>query len=93
MTAKEKAKELIDRFRGHHIIIKRNTRGRPVNPYISLDMQKSVIDIQAVECALICVDETLEAIDNAFNGYYTMPKEWQNRIDYWEEVKQEIQSL
>jgi hypothetical protein len=42
--------------------------------------------IHAKQCALIAVDEVIEALHE---------HHWQNRliIDYWEEVKQEIEQL
>jgi len=45
------------------------------------------------ECALICVDEKQKTIDKMFNGYYTMPKEWQKEYDELEEIKQYIYKL
>ena len=45
------------------------------------------------ECALICVDEKQKTIDKMFNGYYTMPKEWQKEYDELREIKQEINKL
>ena len=41
----------------------------------------------AKQCALIAVDEIMDAID--WHGFETPNKE----IEYWEEVKQEIQKL
>ena len=41
------------------------------------------IYINNIECALICVDEILEVESN----YYP------NEIDYWQEVKREINKL
>ena len=68
MTAKEKAKELFDRF--YEI--------EPVEPiYFGVNIG------QAKQCALICVDEIIEAESN----YYP------NEINYWQEVKEEISKL
>mgnify|MGYP003626383212 CR=1 FL=1 len=40
------------------------------------------------QCALICVDEMIsEHLDEGINSYV------QKRIDYWSEVKQEINKL
>tara|TARA_R110000868_G_scaffold24436_1_gene96505 strand:- start:218 stop:427 length:210 start_codon:yes stop_codon:yes gene_type:complete len=69
MEAKEKAKELVDRF---------NYKNKH---YLSSD---------AIECALICVDEKQKTIDKMFNGYYTMPKEWQKEYDELEQLKKLI---
>ena len=42
----------------------------------------------AVKCALICVDEIVsEHLDEGINSYV------QKRIDYWSEVKEEINKL
>ena len=48
---------------------------------------------QAKQCALICVSEKKETIDKMFNGYYTMPKEWQEEYDNLDKVRQEINKL
>ncbi len=47
----------------------------------------------AKRCALIAVDEMLEEIlENWYGDYYNI--EWEKeRIDYWNEVKQEIEKL
>jgi hypothetical protein len=43
---------------------------------------------QAKQCALIAVDEILD------DDMYGMEEEhFENRIDYWEQVKQEIEKL
>jgi hypothetical protein len=43
---------------------------------------------QAKQCALICIDEIVsEHLDEGINSYV------QKRIDYWSEVKQEINRL
>ena len=46
----------------------------------------------AKECALICVDEILntESLANRICGYTTLTK---SHVQYWEEVKQEIEKL
>ena len=73
MSPKERAKELIDKF-------KKNTRAyNETNGW-----EDSAYD--AKQCALIAVDEVIEALDE---------HHWQNRliIDYWEEVKHEIKKI
>ena len=78
MTPKEKALELVDKY---------------INLYPSYivmfqgDIDKSEKDIK--QCALIAVDEILEAI--CFNMYDEEVYKIEN--DYWEEVKQEIEKL
>lgn len=44
--------------------------------------------LKAIRCALIAVDEILD------DDMYGMEEEhFENRIDYWEQVKQEIEKL
>ena len=71
LTPKEKAAELVRKF--------------------AMYLRANLIhdqddDEDAKECALIAVDEIIDALD--FN-------QWQNakQIDYWKEVKQEIEKL
>jgi hypothetical protein len=76
MNAKDKAKDLIRKFRFKSI----------------LDMTNDEImgsTIQAKQCALIAVDEIIKENDmfDRTDGYV------QQRIDYWNEVKQEIDNL
>ena len=54
--------------------------------YFQKCADSSYPDNMAKECALIAVDEIIDALD--FN-------QWQNakQIDYWKEVKQEIEKL
>lgn len=93
--AKKKAEELVERFRSHHVITRRNTKGTPVNPYVSLEMQKSVIDIQAQEFALICVDEILEATKKKELRRITSSNPTYKYVYsvFWQQVKQEINNL
>jgi len=74
MTAKDKAKELIQLF---------------YNKQCSHSITKLAYK-SAKQCALICVDEKQKTIDKMFNSYYTMPEDWQKEYDKLEEVKQEI---
>jgi hypothetical protein len=72
MTAKEKAKELFDKY---YIVCQEYTE----------EIQCS---IQAKECALIAVDLRLDG-DFIFNSIeYGI-----DSLEYWQEVKQEIQAL
>lgn len=50
-------------------------------------MRIDLAPILAKQCALIAVDEIIKAIDW---HYYETPN---NEIQYWEEVKQEIEKL
>ena len=63
MTAKEKAKELVDRY------------------------EPKVIYINNIECALICVDEFIDAL--SFNSSPTA----EGLTEFYEEVKEEINKL
>ena len=73
MTAKEKAIELVGKYEHH---------SKPMEYGINFSGD---ID-HAIECALICIDEMIEAL---------RINEWQNRlvIELYEEVKQEINKL
>ncbi len=69
MTPKDKAKELFDKF---------------MKPIDGLHKYPMCFDT-AKQCALIAVDEVIEALHE---------HHWQNRliINYWEEVKQDIEN-
>jgi hypothetical protein len=71
MTPKEKAEELVNKFR-------QQTDGIAGYNYDNVNKQ----------CALIAVDEILD------DDMYGMEEEhFEKRINYWEEVKQEIKKL
>lgn len=82
MTPKEKATELVDKY------------------YQLFPLQKDVISIygtlswdydnwkQAKKCALIAVDEIIKA-----NPYEVSKTDMDSTIDYWQEVKKEIEKL
>ena len=72
MSPKEKAESLIKKFESLNSI-KMSDDSRIEYP-------------TARQCALIAVDEVLNALEE---------HRWQNRLimDYWEEIKQEIKSL
>jgi hypothetical protein len=76
MTAKDKAKELVDRFKGvTRPFSKRRTLKVDIHPE------------HAKQCALICVDEILESLWNVGHSFSN------DEINYWQEVKQEIERL
>lgn len=82
MNAKEKAKEIVDKYKPY------------VYCYMGSGMltnteDETVILMNAKSCALICVDELILSTTPDNNP---RPK---NRMDreYWIEVKQEIQNL
>ena len=82
LTEKEKAEELVNKFSsGHPIICKMNTR----NMYIS----------EAKQCALIAVEEILKAIPNEYLDIHGGEPYMQinEDVEYWNEVKKEINNL
>jgi hypothetical protein len=82
MTPKEKANELVDKFY-QRFPLKMDvitTRGDLSWEYDNWE--------QAKQCALIAVDEILD------DDMYDMSQElFENRINYWQQVKQEIENL
>ena len=86
MTPKEKAKELVNRFKKH---AKENRTSLGATPGKFKNIH------HPSQCALIAVDEILklaEVIDKSFSWF---PSEEGDitYIQYWEEVKQEIEKL
>ena len=77
MTPKEKAKQLVDRFRPHAYGLDETERFSPNQERLS-----------AIQCALIAVDEILKEKADCHryecNG---------NGTEYWQQVKQEIEKL
>ena len=79
MTPKEKAKELIDKFNNH-----------TVKELFYLKNGKVIEGkTEAKQCALIAVDEILNANPN----YPEFKENEGTSIRYWEVVKQEIENL
>jgi hypothetical protein len=78
MTPKEKAEELV---------IKMNIKYKctRIDTYITINTAENPY---AKECALIAVEEILGDIDDSI--FHPQNKE---AIDYWQEVKQEIENL
>jgi hypothetical protein len=78
MTPKEKANELVDKywkqfvpqFEGHFLA--------------ETQTMHILYDDQAKQCALIAVDEIIEAINNL---------QYERKTDFWENVKTEIEKL
>jgi hypothetical protein len=78
MTPKEKAEELVNKFYGYIIY---------ENESVYSEKMLRVFKIKAKNCALIAVDEIKEAI-------FWHPFESPNfELEYWQEVKQEIEKL
>jgi hypothetical protein len=69
MTPKEKAIDLIDRYYS----------------LFSLELENTIDITEAQECALIVVDEILDAIIGTYD--------FDSLNYYWEEVKKEIKNL
>lgn len=78
MIPKEKAKELVDKFTDIE------------NEYNEYSDFK-----QAKQCALITVDEILENVNYFFTELEKdgLPNKFDDEIEYWQEVKQEIEKL
>ena len=74
MTAKEKAIELVDRFKLKHKFF-----------------TNSFIKTTAKECALIAVDEIINGYE--FDSLDIEHKRIMDNINFWDEVKQEIERL
>lgn len=70
MSPKEKAIKLIEKFE--------NLQSNKMSDYSKIEYPTAKL------CALIAVDEVLDALEE---------HRWQNRLimDYWEEIKQEIE--
>jgi len=75
MTPKEKAKELVDRFKADTAIYTWDGNGCKVDIETSFQNAKN--------CALICVDEILDAVTTIAD----------KKFDFYTEVKQEINKL
>jgi hypothetical protein len=69
MSTKEKAIELVDRYYS----------------LFSLELDNTIDITQAKKCALIALDEILDAIIGTYD--------FDTLNDYWKEVKQEIEKL
>jgi hypothetical protein len=77
MTPKEKAKELVGRF---YVWTSRNTT------------KVNIAHYDAKQCALICVDEIISK-GGTKNVIQYEPNCFTNGVEYWQEVKQEIEKL
>ena len=74
MTPKEKAKELVDKFK--------------IGDVVTEKLQVVNIDIYSKLFALRAVDEILKAVNNPDETYLM-----KHSVNYWTEVKQEIETL
>jgi hypothetical protein len=84
-TPKLKAEELFNKY---HQLTK--TSDENDNWYIKYAMKKL-----AKQCALIAVDERFEHIDYIFTELEKdkLPNKFDDEIEYWQEVKKEIELL
>jgi hypothetical protein len=80
MTPKEKAKELVSRYRKEILKDEYNISGW-------------VIEELTLECALIAVDETIRTLNEDIRDLDVRGNILLDLIDYWREVKQEIEKL
>jgi len=78
MTPKEKAKELVDKY-----------------TKVYYDLGYDYNDDRDKQCALIAVDEILENVNYFFTELEKdgLPNKFDDEIEYWQEVKQEINKL
>jgi uncharacterized protein (UPF0303 family) len=83
MTAKEKAKELVDKFKFE------TKQSEIINDIILGDISVIFKHHKAKQCALIAIDLRLEG-DFIFSSIEYGGKD---SLEYWIEVKQEIQKL
>jgi len=88
MTAAEKARELVNKFRSIDMWDSENPRSECNR---SLDMK------YAKQCAIIAVEEVLSEMDkvSGYNLEYENEEGYQcaDRKPFWQEVKEEIQKL
>ena len=84
MTAKEKATELIEKFKDK------------VNPYIGSGMLSNTHDDSAIlwqskKCAHIVCDECLK--EHCHESEHKDPKAQDRWIEFWQDVKREVDAL
>ena len=77
MTPQEKAISLVDEYR--LILIKSNTDAG----------EEILCTLLAKECALVAVDELI----NCSISYDNYNATWASQVEYWQEVKTEIEKL
>ncbi len=81
MAAKEKAKELVDKFKP--------------NAYIGAceDDDELMELYHSKQCALIAVDEIVKTLNEDIKDINVVGNVLLDLIDYWREIKQEIDKL
>lgn len=91
MTPKEKAEELMQKFILSHVLAISNTKGKLISPYVSNYAYSIVRKDRAKSCALIAVDEVLNELFEM--TLVTGSSYVHKHIDYYQEVKKEIEKL
>jgi len=81
MVAKEKAKELVEKYLKKTIELAYEERRSAIVSTKTRELAK--------QSALICVDEVLENISEEVSTY----NHFMMNTDYWQEVKQEINNI
>lgn len=92
MNEKEKAKELVYKFKKTHPLMIKTLFGNLVYPFKSGRIGRIIRDYQAKQCALICVDEMIIDWDNITSE--EIPLDFIiKKMEYLEGVKREIELL
>lgn len=81
MTPKEKAKELLEKYQSEKIITFQRSSSIPIEEY-------ELSDSEAKYCIKILVDEIVS--ENKLFPYNTI---FYERIEFWKEVKSEVEKL
>lgn len=81
MTPKEKAKELVNKYKPF-------VYGFIGSSMLTNTEDQSVIKMNAKQCALIAVDEIINYLTTSLDVQTSLIA-----VDYWREVKQEIEKL
>ena len=86
MTPKEKALDLKEKMNVIHYVKLGGKSEKSKG--LTVSMHKD----QIVQCALNCVDEIIKAKQED-SSYCDEDGEWHNFMDFWQEVKKEIEKL
>jgi hypothetical protein len=78
MTPKEKAEEFVNKFYGYILY---------ENESVYSEKMLRIFKIKAKNCALIAVDEILAVF------YDDIREMWLDELNYWHQVKKEIEAL
>ena len=77
MTPKEKAKELVYKYRNE------------ITSFLDDNKKK----LNAIRCALVAVNEILQIFNNEWTKLDFWTEEINGTINYWQEVKKELEKL